>query len=133
MIIGTGIDLIDMRRIEDLMTKHGERFQARYFTAAEIETAAKRKKAGTHILAFAKRFAAKEACAKALGTGFIDGIFMRDIEVTNDALGKPTLSLSDGALERLNTLTPEGKTPYIHLSLTDEPPYAQAQVIIEVL
>ncbi len=133
MIIGTGIDLIDIRRIEELMAKHGERFQARYFTSAEIKTATLREKAGTHILAFAKRFAAKEACAKALGTGFIDGIFMRDIEVTNDALGKPTLTVTGGALERLKTLTPEGKTAHIHLSLTDEPPYAQAQVMIEVL
>lgn len=133
MIIGTGIDLIDIRRIEELMQKHGARFQSRYFTQAEIETAKAREKAGTHILAFAKRFAAKEACAKALGTGFIDGIFMSDIEITNDTLGKPTLSLSGGALKRVQMLTPDDKTAHIHLSLTDEPPYAQAQVIIEAL
>jgi len=133
MILGTGIDLLDIRRLEKLMEKHGERFQARYFTKAEIETAQAREKAGTHILAFAKRYAAKEACAKALGTGFIDGIFMSDIEVTNDVLGKPTLALTGGALARLKDITPEGKHIAIHLSLTDEPPYAQAQVLIEAL
>lgn len=133
MILGTGIDLLDMRRLEKLMETHGARFQERYFMPSEIETAMQREKAGTHILAFAKRFAAKEACAKALGTGFIDGIFMRDIEVTNDELGKPSLTLHNGALERLKTMVPEGKTAKLHLSLTDEPPYAQAQVIIEVI
>ncbi len=85
------------------------------------------------MLTFAKRYAAKEACAKALGTGFIDGIFMKDIEVINDNLGKPSLRLYNGALSRLNDMTPDGKEVVIHLSLTDEPPYAQAQVIIEAL
>jgi holo-[acyl-carrier protein] synthase len=133
MIVGTGIDLLDIRRLEKLMETHEERFQSRYFTEAEIETAAAREKAGTHILAFAKRYAAKEACAKALGTGFVNGIYMRDIEVTNDDLGKPALTLYNGALKRLHDMLPEGKKPVIHLSLTDEPPYAQAQVLIEAL
>jgi len=133
MILGTGIDLLDVRRIEKLMDQFGERFETRYFTAQEIKTASLREKAGTKIMAFAKRFAAKEACAKALGTGFIDGIYMSDIEVTNDALGKPSLELSGGALKRLEDITPDGKKPVIHLSLTDEPPYAQAQVIIEAI
>lgn len=133
MIIGTGIDLLDVRRIEKLMDQFGERFEARYFTAQEIKTAMQREKAGTKIMALAKRFAAKEACAKALGTGFIDGIFMKDIEVTNDQWGKPSLTVTGGALERLQEMTPKGKNIVIHLSLTDEPPYAQAQVIIEAI
>lgn len=133
MILGIGIDLLDIRRLEKLMEGHGERFKSRYFSPAEVETAEARAKAGTDILAFAKRYAAKEACAKALGTGFIEGIFMKDIEVTNDVHGKPSLTLYNGALERLKTMTPKGKTAHIHLSLTDEPPYAQAQVLIEAL
>lgn len=131
MIIGTGIDLIDMRRLEVLVEKYGARFKSRYFTPTEIKTAESRAKAGTELLALAKRFAAKEACAKALGTGFIDGIYMQDIEVTNDGLGKPSLTLYNGALERLHEMTAEGHEAVIHLSLTDEPPYAQAQVMIE--
>ena len=133
MILGTGIDLLDIRRLEKIMARHGSRFKERYYTGAEIKTAEARQDAGTDLLAFAKRYAAKEACAKALGTGFIDGIFMRDIEVTNDALGKPSLTLYNGALKRLQEMLPMGKKAVIHLSLTDEPPYAQAQVIIEAL
>lgn len=133
MIMGTGIDLLDVRRLEALMEKYGERFKFRYFTDLEIKTAEARAKAGNEVMAFAKRFAAKEACVKALGTGFINGITMRDIEVSNDALGKPSLTLTDKALERLQAITPAGKLPVLHLSLTDEPPYAQAQVIIEAI
>ncbi len=133
MILGTGIDLVDIRRLEKIMQKHGERFQERYFTAKEIMTIEKRRANGTHILALATRFAAKEACAKALGTGFVDGIYMRDIEITNDALGKPSLTLHGGALARLQNVTPDNAQAFIHLSLTDESPYAQAQVIIETL
>ncbi|HPF79250.1 MAG TPA: holo-ACP synthase [Alphaproteobacteria bacterium] len=133
MILGTGIDLLDIRRLEKIMARHGDRFKERYFTDKEIATAEAREAAGTTLLAFAKRYTAKEACAKALGTGFIEGIFMKDIEVTNDALGKPNLTLYNGALDRLHEMTPEGKEVVIHLSLTDEPPYAQAQVIIEAL
>ena len=133
MILGTGIDLLDIRRLEKIMVRHGARFKERYFTNTEIKTAMLRQEAGTDLLAFAKRYAAKEACAKALGTGFVDGIFMKDIEVTNDALGKPSLSLYNGALARLQSMIPSGKKAVIHLSLTDEPPYAQAQVIIEAI
>lgn len=133
MIVGTGIDLLDVRRLEALMEKYGERFKSRYFTKIEIQTAEERAKAGNEVMAFAKRFTAKEACVKALGTGFINGITMRDIEVSNDALGKPSLTLTDKALERLQAITPSGKLPVLHLSLTDEPPYAQAQVIIEAI
>ncbi len=133
MILGTGIDLLDIRRLEKIMQKHGARFKERYFADIEVKTAEARKGAGTDLLAFAKRYAAKEACAKALGTGFIDGIFMKDIEVTNDALGKPSLTLHGGALRRLQEILPTGKKAIIHLSLTDDPPYAQAQVIIEAI
>lgn len=133
MIIGTGIDLLDVKRFETIIEKYGERFKTRYFTTQEIETAEARAKVGNDILAYAKRYTAKEACAKALGTGFIDGIFMKDIEVTNDALGKPSITLYNGALNRLNDMTPEGTKTNLHLSLTDEPPYAQAQVIIEAI
>ena len=83
MIIVTGIDLLDMQRLKKIMDKHGERFKARYFTSYEAELAEKRRKAGTEMLTLAKRFAAKEACAKALGTGFVHGIYMKDIEVQN--------------------------------------------------
>ncbi len=133
MILGTGIDLLDVRRIEKLMDQFGERFETRYFTSTEIKTASAREKSGTKMMAFAKRFAAKEACAKALGTGFIDGIYMSDIEVINDELGKPALKLSGGAQKRLKEMLPAGKQVAVHLSLTDEPPYAQAQVIIEAI
>ena len=133
MILGTGIDLLDIRRLEKVIERHGDRFKERYFSEKEIETAQKRQVTGTDLLALAKRYAAKEACAKALGTGFIDGIFMKDIEVTNDDLGKPSLTLHGGALNRLQEILPEGMKPVIHLSLTDEPPYAQAQVIIEAV
>ncbi len=133
MILGTGIDLLDITRLEKIMARHGDRFKERYYTDREIATAEARQTAGTENLAFAKRYAAKEACAKALGTGFIDGIFMRDIEVTNDGLGKPSLTLYGGALVRLQEMTPTGKTVALHLSLSDEPPYAQAQVIIEAI
>ena len=131
MIIGIGIDLLDIRRLEKIMEKHGERFQSRYYTQNEINKAQARVKAGGHILTLAKHYAAKEACAKALGTGFIEGIYMKDIEVLNDGYGKPVLKLYNGAYTRLQAMTPAGKTAYMHLSLTDEPPYAQAQVLIE--
>jgi len=133
MIIGTGIDLIDIRRIETLMAKHGARFKERYFTPAEILLVEGRVASGRDILTLAKRFAAKEACAKALGTGFIDGLKMQEIEVCLDAKGKPYLCLSGKAQELAHGLTPEGMRPVLHLSLTDEPPYAQAQVIIEAI
>jgi len=133
MIIGIGIDLIDIRRIETLMEKHGERFLARYFTQNERDLIQYRAASNRDILTIAKRFAAKEATAKALGTGFVDGLKMIEIEVTLDDLGKPALNLTGKAHDLMHALTPAGKTPNIHLSLTDEPPYAQAQVIFEAI
>lgn len=133
MIIGTGSDLIDINRMEKTLERFGDRFIKRCFAPEEIEKAERRRSAGTHIATYAKRFAAKEACSKALGTGFNHGVYMRDIAVINDKNGKPELRLSNGALERLKTLTPQNKVAHIHLTLTDEPPYAQANVMIEAV
>lgn len=133
MIIGTGSDLIDIRRVERTLARFGTRFVNRCFTPEEIAKAERRRGAGTHIATYAKRFAAKEACSKALGTGFSGGVFMRDIGVVNDPLGRPTLNLTGGALRRLQALTPPGKTAIIHVTLTDEPPFASVNVIIEAL
>ena len=131
MIIGMGSDLIDIRRVEKTLARFGDRFIHRCFTAEEIAKAERRRAAGTHIATYAKRFAAKEACAKALGTGFSYGVFMRDIGVINDPSGRPTLALTGGALARLQSLTPAGKTPTLHITITDEPPVAMVNVIIE--
>lgn len=131
MIIGTGSDLIDTRRVKKIMARFGERFIQRCFTQTEQEKAERRRGAGTHIDVYAKRFAAKEACSKALGTGFSQGVYMKDIGVVNKPSGKPTLELTGGALIRLQSIIPEGLTPIIHLTLTDEPPLAKAFVIIE--
>jgi holo-[acyl-carrier protein] synthase len=133
MIIGTGNDLIDIRRIEKTLERFGERFINRCFSKVEIAKAERRRAAGTHIATYAKRFAAKEACSKALGTGFFLGVYMRDISVENDPLGKPVLRLSNGAARRLAELTPPGMTAHIHLALTDEPPLAEAHVTIEAI
>lgn len=133
MIIGTGSDLIDIRRIEKTLERFGERFIKRCFSEIEIQKAERRRGAGTHIATYAKRFAAKEACSKALGTGFSNGVYMKDISVENDAFGKPDLKLTNGALKRAESLVPDGRKLSIHLTLTDEPPLAQAQVIIEAL
>jgi holo-[acyl-carrier protein] synthase len=133
MIIGVGSDLIDVRRVEKVMARFEERFIKRCFTAIEIAKAESRRGGGTHIATYAKRFAAKEACSKALGTGFNQGVYMKDIGVVNDAGGKPTLALTGGAQKRLAALTPRGKKTIIHLTLTDEPPLAQALVIIEAV
>ena len=130
MIIGLGSDLSDIRRIEKTLERHGERFTQRIFT--EIERARSERKSD-RAASYAKRFAAKEACAKALGTGFRHGVFWRDMGVANLPSGKPTMALTGGALERLKAITPAGHTAVIHLSLTDEHPYAQAFVIIEAL
>lgn len=132
MIIGIGSDLIDIRRIEKTLHKFGNRFIERCYSPEEIAKAERRRAAGTHIATYAKRFAAKEACSKALGTGFAQGVYMRDITVVNDISGKPVLRLSGGAKDRLEQMIPAGKQVNIHLTLTDEPPLAQAQVIIEV-
>lgn len=133
MIIGIGSDLIDIGRIEKTLEKFGSRFIERCFSPEEIEKAERRRAAGTHIATYAKRFAAKEACSKALGTGFNHGVYMKDIEVINDSGGKPILRLTGGAAHRLGHMTPAGKTAHIHLTLTDEPPLAMAHVIIEAL
>lgn len=133
MIIGTGSDLIDIRRIEKTLARHGQRFIDRCFTPVEIAKAERRRAAGTHVATYAKRFAAKEACSKALGTGFAQGVYFRDIGVVNDPAGRPTLQLTGGAAARLAALVPPGMVPVIHLTLTDEPPLAQAYVIIEAV
>ncbi len=133
MIIGTGSDLLDITRMEKTLARFGERFINRCFTDEERRKAESRRGGGTHVATYAKRFAAKEACSKALGTGFSHGVFMKDIGVVNDYAGKPTLQLSGGALKRLEELTPHGKTAVIHLTLTDEPPIAKAFVIIEAV
>jgi holo-[acyl-carrier protein] synthase len=129
MIIGVGADLCDMRRVEKVMSRFGNRFLERVFTETERARAMRRTemlRAGT----FAKRFAAKEACSKALGTGFSQGVFHSDMGVVNLPSGQPTLHLTGGALERLNKITPQGCTAEIALTMTDEDPYAFAQVII---
>ena len=132
MILGLGNDLIDIRRVEKTLSRFGEKFIHRCFTAEEIKKAERRRDAGTHIATYAKRFAAKEACSKALGTGFSNGVFMKDIGVVNDPLGRPTLHLTGGALMRLQSMTPKGHSCNINLTITDEPPIAEAIVIIEV-
>lgn len=133
MIIGTGSDILDIRRLEKVFSRYETRFIARHFTVEERARAERRRAAGTHIATYAKRFAAKEAMSKALGTGFSQGVYLKDIGVVNDRAGKPSIILTGGALKRLASLTPAGKTAYIHLSLTDEPPYVQAHVIIEAV
>ena len=127
MIIGIGSDIVDIRRIEQTFARFGDRFLERIFTDVERAKAESRANA---IATYAKRFAAKEACAKALGTGFRKGVFFRDLGVVNLPGGKPTLALTGGAAERLAALTPAGMTAQIDLTLTDEYPLAQAFVII---
>ena len=130
MIIGLGSDLSDIRRVQKSLDRFGERFTNRCFT--EIERSRSERKPD-RAASYAKRFAAKEACAKALGTGIKRGVFWRDMGVANLPSGKPTMALTGGALERLKALTPEGHQAVIHVSLTDDHPYAQAFVIIEAL
>lgn len=128
MILGLGSDICDIRRIEQTLERHGERFTLRVFS--EVERARAEKRAGQAASSYAKRFAAKEACAKALGTGFRDGVFLSDLRVMNLPSGQPSLSLHGAALERLQAMTPPGYEARVFLSLTDEYPYAYAQVII---
>ena len=128
MIIGIGSDLSDIRRIARALERHGDRFLERVFTPTERARAARRPERAADTLA--KRFAAKEACAKALGTGMRKGVFWRDMGVVNASSGRPTMALTGGALERLRALTPPGWAPDIHVSLSDEYPLAQATVII---
>ena len=130
MIIGLGSDLIDIRRIGRTIERHGERFLARIFT--EIERGKSEKRAD-RIESYAKRFAAKEACSKALGTGFRHGVYWRDIGVVNLDSGKPTMALTGGALARLDEILPDGCEARIEVSLTDEPPMAQAIVVISAV
>lgn len=130
MIIGLGNDLIDIRRIEKTLARYGERFTNRVFTETERRKSDRR---AERAASYAKRYAAKEACSKALGTGFNQGVFWRDLGVVNEPSGKPTMVLTGGAGKRLADLTPKGHRPYIHLTITDEFPYAQAFVIIEAL
>ena len=130
MIIGIGSDLIDIRRIEKSLERHGERFIHRIYT--EIERARSERRA-QRAASYAKRFAAKEACAKALGTGIAHGVYWRDMGVVNLPGGKPTMHLTGGAGERLAKLTPPGHRAVIHLTITDDFPLAQAFVIIEAL
>jgi holo-[acyl-carrier protein] synthase len=127
MIIGIGSDIVDIRRIEQTIARFGARFLERVYTEQERKKAESRKEA---VATYAKRFAAKEACAKALGTGFRAGVFFRDLGVVNLPGGKPTLLLTGGAAERLEAITPAGLTAQIDLTLTDEYPLAQAFVII---
>ena len=127
MIIGIGSDIVDIRRIEQTLARFGERFLERIFTDLERSKAESRTNA---VATYAKRFAAKEACAKALGTGFRAGVFFRDLGVVNLPGGKPTLALTGGAAKRLAEITPVGMTAQIDLTLTDEYPLAQAFVII---
>jgi holo-[acyl-carrier protein] synthase len=128
MIIGIGSDLCDIGRIEETLARFGERFVARCFT--EIERRRSEARAG-RAASYAKRFAAKEACAKALGTGVRHGVFWRDMGVVNLPTGQPTMRLTGGAAARLAAITPAGMEAFIHLTITDEPPLAQAFVIIE--
>ncbi len=127
MILGIGSDLVDVRRIARTLERFGDRFTHRCFTAGERARADRRRRRAE---TYAKRFAAKEACAKALGTGFRRGVFFRDLEVVNLPSGKPTLRLHGGAARRLAEITPPGTVPRIELTLTDEPPLAHALVII---
>lgn len=130
MIIGIGSDLCDIRRIEKSIERFGDRFTHRIFTEGER---AKSDRRAARAPSYARRFAAKEACSKALGTGLNHGVFWRDMEVVNLPGGKPTLHLTGGALERLKMLLPEGHEARLHVSLTDDPPLAQAFVIIEAI
>jgi holo-[acyl-carrier protein] synthase len=130
MIIGVGSDLADIRRIEATLARFGDRFTARIFT--ELERARSERKAD-RAASYAKRFAAKEACAKALGTGLRAGVFWRDMGVVNARSGAPTLALTGGAARRLAAITPAGFEARVHLSLTDDHPWAQAFVVIEAI
>ena len=127
MIVGIGSDLSDIRRIHNSLERFGERFTQRVFT--EVERARSERK-GDRAASYAKRFAAKEACAKALGTGIRRGVFWRDMGVVNLPGGKPTLALTGGAAARLAAITPPGTRPRIDLTITDDFPLAQAIVII---
>jgi len=131
MIIGIGSDLCNIERIQNSLDRFGERFTNRVFT--EIERGKAERRPFTRAGTYAKRFAAKEAFSKAVGTGFKQGVFMRDIGVVNKASGEPTLALTGGAKERLDAITPHGHAARIHLTMTDDHPFAMAVVVIEAL
>ena len=130
MIIGIGSDLTDARRIAEVIERHGDRFLDRIFTAAERSKADRRR---NRIETYAKRFAAKEACAKALGTGLRRGVWWRDMGVVNLPSGRPTMELTGGAKKRLEAITPPGYVARIDLTITDEGPLAHALVIISAV
>ena len=130
MIIGIGNDLIDIRRIKRTLERFGDRFINRIYTDVEQKKSEGR---ANRAASYAKRFAAKEACSKALGTGFRKGVFWRDMGVVNLKGGKPTIALTGGAAKRLTELTPDGMEAQIDISLTDEPPLAEASVIISAV
>lgn len=129
MIIGLGSDLCNIERIANSLDRYGERFENRVFT--EVERAKARRRPFTIAGTYAKRFAAKEAFSKAVGTGFKRGVYMKDIGVVNAPSGAPTLALTGGAAKRLEEMIPAGHEAHIHLTLTDDHPWAQAFVIIE--
>jgi holo-[acyl-carrier protein] synthase len=131
LIIGIGSDLCNIERIGNSLARYGERFENRVFT--DIEIAKARRRPFTIAGTYAKRFAAKEAFSKAVGTGFKRGVFMKDIGVVNSPSGAPTLALTGGAALRLEEITPKGHEARIHLTLTDDHPWAQAFVIIEAI
>jgi holo-[acyl-carrier protein] synthase len=128
VIIGTGNDIVDIRRVERILERYGARFTDRVFTDIERQRSERRREIAA---SYAKRFAAKEACSKALGTGMRNGVFWRDMGVVNLPSGKPTLMLTGGARVRLERLVPSGHIAEIHLALSDDYPLAQAFVIIE--
>jgi holo-[acyl-carrier protein] synthase len=132
MILGLGNDVCDIRRIEQVMARHGERFVERVFTDVE-RAKAERRTEKIRAATYAKRFAAKEAASKALGTGFRDGVFMKDLGVVNLRSGQPTMIMTGGALLRLAAITPAGMRAVVHLTMTDEYPYASAIVMISAV
>ncbi len=130
MILGLGNDIVDIRRIEKTLERFGDRFVARIFTDIEQKKSDRR---AARAASYAKRFAAKEACSKALGTGFRRGVFWRDLGVVNEPGGRPTLALTGGARKHLENMTPNDHDAQIHLTITDDYPYAQAVVIISAI
>ena len=130
MILGLGSDLIDIRRIAETLERFGDRFTTRLFTEGERRRCDRR---AARAEGYARRFAAKEACSKALGTGFRRGVYWRDLEVVNLPSGQPTMRLAGAAAEHLRRMVPAGLQPVIHVSLTDDPPVAQAIVIISAV
>ena len=132
MILGIGTDIVNISRIEDLLNKHDQKFMDRCFTKLEQEKATSRPTDKERIAQLAKLWASKEAFAKALGTGFRDGLYLKDIEVINDEFGKPFLELYSSAQDILDSKTAEGYNAYIHLSISDDYPFAVASVVIEL-